>query len=350
MVSSSFHVTCPTEGQLRAHQDVADAAVASHLRGCDACTRRAADLRSTAQLAARAIADLDADAPSMVDADAAWAAHPRALTSPVRRTGWREVPASIAAAVVALLVAALLVVAPTARQAAADFLERFRAVRFEVVTFDPSQPMAGVERLADIADVDIDEQEHVVVDSVDEAADIVGFSPSSARTLPDNARAREIMAMAPMTVRATFRAERAPDLPPALDGASLVVSVPGSVVTQYTVGQDILLVGEAGQLVAEAEGADLAAIREYLLNRPEVPEDLARQLLAIDDWTATLPVPVPVDDMAWRETTVAGQPGLMLSDPVGAGLVWQRDGRIHAVGGTGFDVEQLREIAGGVSG
>jgi hypothetical protein len=40
----------------------------------------------------------------------------------------------------------------------------------------------------------------------------------------------------------------------------------------------------------------------------------------------------------------------MLSDPVGAGLVWQRDGRIYAVGGTGFDVEQLREIAGGVSG
>ena len=350
MVSSSFDVTCPTQGQLRAHQDVPDAAVALHLRGCDGCSHRAADLRSAAQLAARVIAGLDTEAPSIVDADEVWAAYPRAVTPPVGHRGWRRVPASVAAGVVALLVVALLVVAPTARQAAADFLQRFRAERFEVVTFDPNEPLAGVERLADIAEVDVVEGKPVVVDSAQEAADIVGFSPSSVHNLPGNAQARETMAMAPMTMRVTFRAARAPDLPPALDGASLVVSVPGSVVTRYAVGEDVLIVGEAGQLVAEAEGADLAVIREYVLSRPEVPEDLARQLLAIEDWTATLPVPVPVDGMAWRETTVAGQPGLMLSDPMGAGLLWQRDGQIHAVGGTGFDVEQLREIAGGVGG
>jgi hypothetical protein len=349
MVSSSSHAACPTDGQLRAHHDMADAVVASHLGGCEACSRRAADLRATARLAARAIADLDGDVPVTVDAGGAWAARPRA-TAPPPRSRWARVPLTAAAAVVVLLVAMLLVVTPTGRRAAANFLEQFRAERFEVVTFDPNQPGAAVEGLDDIADVDMDHAEPVVVDDPDEAADVVGFTPAAVRGLPDGARSEQTTASPPTTVRLTFRADRAPDLPSALDGASVVISVPGSVVTQYAVGQDMLFVAEAGQLVAEAQGADLGAIRDYVLSRPEVPEDLARQLLAIDDWTATLPVPLPVDEIAWRETTVDGQPGLMLSDPMGSGLLWQRDGRIHAIGGTGVDIERLHQLADGVGG
>jgi hypothetical protein len=347
MAWKTSDTACPTDGQLRAHHDAADPAVTRHLRGCASCARRAADLGATAQWAARTVAGLDADVPETVDVDGAWAARPPDPAEPGR---WTRIPVGLAATVVALLVATLLVITPTGRRAAASFLEQFRAERFEVVTVDPAQPWEDLEGLAEIADVEFDHAEPVDVEGPAEAADVVGFAPSTVRGLPDGARSESTMATPPSMVRVTLRADRAPDLPAELDGARVVISVPGAVVTHYTVGSDVLIAAEAGELVAEAEGADLAAIREYVLSRPEVPDDLARQLLAIDDWTATLPVPVPVDQMAWRETTVAGQPGLVLEDPMGAGLVWQRDGRIHALGGTGFDIEQLRELADGVGG
>lgn len=348
MVSSSFDLSCPTDGQLRAHHDVADNTISEHMAGCDGCTRRMNDLRESAHVAARAIAGLDGGA--HVDAEAALAALPGPATSRGWQARWSRVPNGIAAAVVALLVAGLLVLTPTGRQAAASFLDQFRAERFEVVTFDPNESWAGMEGLTEIAEVDTGEAvaEPVEVASVDEASQIAGFTPTSLDSLPDGAQAGRIMASAPSSIRVTFRAERAPDLPPELDGASLVVSVPGAVMMQSGTDQEPLFIAEAEQLVAEGEGADLEAIRTYLLNRPEVPDDLARQLLAIDDWTVTLPVPVPVDEMAWRETTVAGQPGLMLEDPMGAGLLWQHDGRIHAVAGTS-GIEELRDIADTIS-
>jgi hypothetical protein len=345
MVSSSFDLSCPTDGQLRAHHDAADVAISAHVAGCDDCTRRMNDLGEAARVAARAIAGLDAG--GRVDTEAALAALPRADASRGWRAPWSRVPTGIAAAVVGLLVAALLVFTPTGRQAAAAFLDQFRAERFEVITLDPEDSWAGMEELANIADVDFDEaqMEPAEVDSLDEASRIAGFTPTR---VPDAGEPEHIVASAPKSLRLTFRAERAPNLPPELDGARLIVSVPGTVMMQFGTDQDPLMVAEAEQLVVDAEGADLEAIRTYLLNRPEVPEDLARQLLAIDDWTVTLPVPVPVDEIAWRETTVAGQPGLMLEDPMGAGLVWQQDGRIHAVAGTS-GIEELRDIANNIN-
>ncbi|HSK91193.1 MAG TPA: hypothetical protein VK875_07765 [Euzebyales bacterium] len=347
MESSSHAATCPDDGRLRAHHDAPDPAVAAHTGECPACARRLAELRVAAQVAARAIAGLDDHGGAVIDARAAWAARPGAAHG---GRGWTRIPAAVAAGIVLLLVATLLVVTPTGRQAAANFLERFRAERFEVVTLDPEAPTAGFEALADLADVEVDDIDHVVVTDLDEAGDVAGFAPTPVTSLPDGAQAAESMASAPATVRITLRADRAPDLPAELDGARLVVSLPGSIVTTYAVGGDQLFVAEAGQLVAEAEGADLAAVRGYLLSRPEIPEDVAQQLLAIDDWATTVPVPVPVDSIAWRDTTAGGQPALMLEDPMGAGLLWQRDGRVHAVGGMGADIDELRRIADGVGG
>lgn len=342
-------MSCPTDELLRAHVDVADPAVAQHADGCTTCARRLDAVRDDAGFAAAAVAGLDGDGRADVDVEAALQAF--APTSEPVATRASQLPVSIAAGVVALAVAVLLVLTPTGREAAADFLAGFRAERFEVVTFDPEQPMQGLEALGAIADVDVAdvEQRPTEVDSLDAAAAVAGFAPSDVASLPDGATLRSIQASAPGMVRLRFRADQAPDLPAELDGATLVVSVPGAVASMYDVDGQALLVGEAGQLAVEAEGADLAAIRAYVLSRPEVPTGLAQQLLAIDDWTTTLPIPVPVDDIVWQDTTVAGAPGLVLSDPLGAGLLWQADGRIHAIGAEGgLDVDVLREIADGL--
>ncbi|HEX6254707.1 MAG TPA: hypothetical protein VFZ70_02750 [Euzebyales bacterium] len=355
-------MSCPTDGRLRAYIDDRDGSIAVHIASCGTCSGRLQVISDDAAFAGEAIAGLDGDA-GVSDGDAD-AAH-RAVTT-VYDTGpvaeqppavdharGPRVPLSTAAGLLALAVVALAAFTPVGRAAAADFLASFRAERFQVVTFDPERPIdhaEDVEGLADIADVEVDGPRTgtTVVDSVAEASEVAGFVPAEATSLPDGASLTAVHAAAPKTVRLRLRADRAPDLPAALDGAEVVVSVPGMVGSMYEVDGGTLVVGEAGQLTVDATGADLADIRAYLLGRPEVPQDLAAQLLAIDDWTTTVPIPIPVDEVVWDETTVGGAPGLMLSDPLGSGLLWQVDGRVHAVGAEGLDVDQLRAIADGI--
>lgn len=341
-------MTCPTDARLRAHIDVVDDHVTAHAAGCPPCATRLTAVRHDARLAAASIAALDGATGAPVDVEAA----ARAVVPDATATGAARprVRLSIAAGVVALLVAALVVATPTGRRAAADFLAGFRSERFEVVTFDPDQPMRSLEGLEEVVDVEADHvgREPAVVDGPAEAAAIAGFTPADVTSLPEGASLSSIQASAPGTVRLTLRADRAPDLPAELDGARLIVSVPGTVARTYDLDGQVLVIGDAGQLAVDAEGADLATIRTYLLSRPEVPQDLADQLLAIDDWTTTVPIPVPVDDVVWQETTVAGAPGLAVQDPVGSGLLWQADGRIHAVGAEGLDLDALRAIADGI--
>ena len=340
-------MSCPTDELLRTHVDAPDDRVTAHVADCDRCDDRLAALRDDARFAARAVADLDGDSPGgrQVDVDAAWrAAGPTPAPAPRRI----RLPIGVAAGVVALLVAGLAVFTPTGRQAAADFLAGFRSERFEVVTFDPDQPMAGLDQLEEIVGVDtggMDTTGPEAVESLAEAAEVSGFEVSRVGSLPDGAELDGIVASPPGTVRVTFRGDRAPGLPPALDGAQLIVAIPGAVASTYDVRGHQLMVGEAGQLAVDALGAELGTIRDYLLSRPEVPEDLARQLTEIDDWTTTVPIPVPVDTVVWEDTTVAGAPALMLDDAAASGLLWQADGRIHAVGAEGLGIDVLRAVA-----
>lgn len=341
-------MSCPTDAHLRAHLDEPDAATAAHVADCARCRRQADLARDDARFAAAAIGGLDDVEPARVDVDAAHRAVTASWSSAQHGRRWR-LPGAVAAAAVGLLVVALVGLTPTGRQAAADFLASFRAERFEVVTFDPDQPLGDTEGLADIFEVEGDgARDPRAVDTLDAAAETAGFAPSAPTTLPAGATLTGIEAQGPATVRLTLHAGRAPDLPRELAGAQVVVSLPGMVAMTYESDDGMLVVGEAGQLAVDARGADLADIRTYLLGRPEIPPDVAEQLRAIDDWTTTIPLPVPVDDLAWQETTVGDAAGLALSDPLGAGLLWQDDGRIHAVGGEGFDIDALRDIADGI--
>ena len=77
-----------------------------------------------------------------------------------------------------------------------------------------------------------------------------------------------------------------------------------------------------------------------------MPEDTVAQLRAIDDWTTTLPLPIPVDKAIWRETTLNGAPALIITDTTMkvSGILWQRDGVVHGVGGV-LTEQQMLDIA-----
>ena len=108
-----------------------------------------------------------------------------------------------------------------------------------------------------------------------------------------------------------------------------------------------VMIGQAREVEVRVEGnASLEEVRNFLLSMPNVPPDLARQLRSIQDWTSTLPIPVPVDKMSWQETNIDGAPAYILNDNtgLGSGVIWQRDGRILGVAGP-MKATELRKIA-----
>ena len=190
-----------------------------------------------------------------------------------------------------------------------------------------------------------------------EARELTGLAvadPDPA-TLPAIVRPEpQIMAAPASEVRLTLSRDRAPEVPEHLDGTTLVVGLPPLVVQAYTAYEDhpALVVAEAGQLTADTEGgATLEEVREYLLSLPDLPPETVAQLRALGDWRTTLPIPVPLGEVAWRETSVAGGPGLLFGDNSGLGsaVIWQRDGRIHGVGGA-LTAEEVSRIADALAG
>jgi hypothetical protein len=138
-------------------------------------------------------------------------------------------------------------------------------------------------------------------------------------------------------------------LPDKLHGATLVVALPPVVMLEYSAqdNKPAVMIGEAREVQVGVEGnASLDEVRNFLLGLPNVPPELARQLRSMQDWTSTLPIPVPVDKMTWQETTIAGAPAYILNDNtgLGSGVIWQRDGRILGVAGP-MKATDLRKIA-----
>ena len=254
----------------------------------------------------------------------------------------------------------LLLATPEGQAAASGFLAQFRTQRFAVVTFDPSSAdRSGLQRLERLGTLQrLPAQTAATragqeVPSVEEATRRVGFAiaqPDPA-TLPVGvSRTPKITAAPAGQIRFTFDRDKAAAyfrdlgrtdqrLPDKLHGTTLVVSTPPMAMLQYSAadGKPAVMVGQTSDVQVAVEGAaSLEEVREYLLSVPGIPPDLARQLRAMQNWESTLPIPVPVDKIAWRETTIHGGQGLVLSDNTGLGsaALWRLgNGRIYGVAG-----------------
>jgi len=64
-----------------------------------------------------------------------------------------------------------------------------------------------------------------------------------------------------------------------------------------------------------------------------VPPDIAAQIRAIKDPSSTLPIPIPKGLATTGQVQVNGVQGLLIKAVLGAGVVWQENGVIYAVGG-----------------
>lgn len=85
-----------------------------------------------------------------------------------------------------------------------------------------------------------------------------------------------------------------------------------------------------------SSGASLQTLADWFAAQPGVSPNLVAQIKAIGDPTQTLPIPIRFDKQSATKVSVDGVEGLSIGDETGIGsaIVWLKDGRLFAVGGT----------------
>lgn len=346
---------CADSVALRTHLDHPKAELDAHLDTCDMCTGLLRSVASDAGFTERALALLDPVVDEVLDDAVLGVALSEIGPAPVvvgpvvrrRRLDGRRIVLGGVAAVVVLVVA----LTPAGRNAVANALDAFRGESLQVVTVDTEAWAASldpedVQALTALGEIDMSGMfEPEEVGDIAEAEAVSGILAPSLTEAPDR-----FVAMAPGTARLELVARAGNGVPADLDGAALIVEVPGALGAVYgpADGPPELVVGRSGLLVIRAEGAPLDAIRSFILSRQELPADLRAQLTAMGDWRSTIPVPVPVDGPSWEEVVVAGRPAIAFGDDSGVGSLVIRqdpDGVTVVVGRIG--VGEALELAAG---
>ncbi|MCL4533536.1 MAG: zf-HC2 domain-containing protein [Bacteroidetes bacterium] len=391
---------CEKPGVLRAYLDnELDAAAASrveaHLAACPGCRLALEQVRANASAVASRLEALEPSTAGAAEQARAWAAiqsrlHAgRAIPSHIDgtafnpnnglagagRTGqpggmWTMISnalslrqrAALAAGLVALLLAGAMML-PAGRAAAVDFLNLFRVQKFVAVSVDPSRPFNAFAYLERIGKVTLPQGRGVGSLTTAPLAEVdakAGIKLQRPTIIPPGVSDRPQVRVIP-AAEASFTLDRQkteaylkssgaanPSVPAKYDGARLVVKVPTAVTMTYVNADAMprLIIGQLASPTATVEGkVSLGELREFLLGLPGLPPDTVAQLRAINDWTQTLPVPVPRDRAVWHDVSLGGTPALAVTDPsAGAsGVIWQRDGVVYGVAGLSSE-QQLLEI------
>ncbi|UIO41135.1 zf-HC2 domain-containing protein [Brevibacillus brevis] len=94
------------------------------------------------------------------------------------------------------------------------------------------------------------------------------------------------------------------------------------------------------------EGVDLAQLRETFLALPFIPDQVKKQMISIEDWQHTLPVPYMADgESKMKEVKVNGQNGMLITGKYNTHLMWQQDGQIHMLEGSEKNADGLLDFA-----
>ena len=99
---------------------------------------------------------------------------------------------------------------------------------------------------------------------------------------------------------------------------------------------EFIAIVQAKTPTVTSSGASLPELAAWFAAQPGMPQHLAAEVAAIGDPSRTLPIPIRVDTQRAVPVTVDGVKGLAIGDETGIGsaVIWTRDGRFYAVGGT----------------
>ena len=100
---------------------------------------------------------------------------------------------------------------------------------------------------------------------------------------------------------------------------------------------------------AFSSGTPFATARDYLLDLPGMPDEVATQLRGYSADGTTLPLPVPADEATASDTEVGGVPATLLESRDGAftAVVWVDEGVVTAVAGS-LSADEVLSVARGL--
>lgn len=356
----------PTEGDLRRLLDepagVADAD-RQHVLQCPQCLDGLTAARRDAWLVDAALTT----SARAFDVDAAWARLSAATAAPAtRRQDSPMRPGRLRTllrrpATAALAVAVVLTGAGTA--AANDWLPAFRTERVAPLSLTTADLVSLPDLRAYGTLVVTGEPELRSVPDAATAEAQTGLDLPEVRDLPDGVVGEPVHQVS-SELSATFtfstgRAARAaadagaelPAPPAGLDGSSVRLDAgPGvAQVWRSASGAPALLVGRAVAPTASSAGLPFEQVRDYLLSLPGLPDGVADQLRTFAADGATLPLPVPADEVTTSQTEVGRSPATLLvsRDRALAGVVWVRAGVLTVVAGS-LDDDEVLAVARGL--
>jgi hypothetical protein len=358
----------PTEGVLRRLLDEpagVTLADRSHVADCAHCLLGLAEVRSDADLVAATLSTGPSpDGSTDLDVGAAWqrlsaaaAVVPdRGTVTPIRSA--RRRPGLRRPAVAALAVAVVLTGAGTA--AANDWLPIFRAERVEAVSLT-TKDLVALPDLSAYGELALPDEPQVrSLSSAADAAEFTGLQIPRVSELPSGVSGEPIhQVVGEVSATFTFSAERAaraaaesgealPPPPAGLDGSAVRLDAgPGTAqIWTSSSGAPALVVARAKAPRAFSSGVAFTEVRDYLLELPGLPDDVAAQLRTFTTDGSVLPLPVPADQATTSSTQVDGLPATVVQArnlPL-TGVVWVEDGAVTVVAGS-LSVDEVLSIA-----
>lgn len=139
---------------------------------------------------------------------------------------------------------------------------------------------------------------------------------------------------------AASRGVRVNPMPSTINGSTLVVNAGPALVevwglsaTSTELQMPTLVIAQTRVPTVDSTGATVSQLEDYLVSQPGVPPDFAAQIKAVKDPSTTLPIPIPKGFATTENVQINGVQGLLIKAALGAGVVWEKDGVIYAVGG-----------------
>ncbi len=257
------------------------------------------------------------------------------------------------------------------RATAADMLKIFRVDKIQTIAINPSdlteletifREKGGKVDIRNFGTVESTGKVTATKATLDEAGKAVDFPLSMPREIPEGYTAPVYTVYKGMQINFNLNTEAINSsikslggdkfLPRELDGKTFSLRVPDAVNAEYKSsdgGRELLLAQARSPEIRVPSGVDENTVRDALLSIPVLPDNLRKQLAAINDWQHTLPV--PNINGSTTEVTVNGEEGVYIKANAGHeqrqvnSLVWHDNGVIRMICGDDLTLDQATAIA-----
>jgi len=287
----------------------------------------------------------------------------------------RVAPLPVFATGVAVAVIVALFAFPSVRVSAQAMLDLFRVRKFAAVQFDPQRLEKLKSTVKEDAALEVFDHEKLqepgppqYFTALAPAAAVAGLQPLAPTILPFGLVADTVTVEGEGSMRLTVNEPKLEALlqslnlgdvqvPAGINGKSIEVHKPHVLVQRFVNGsRHAALVQARSPEVQVPAGLDVERLGEIGLRILGLDAGEAHRVATATDWRSTLVVPVPITASTFRQITVHGQPGLLVTttgapengrrgNPNGSICLWTENDRVFGLMGNlpPDDVLQMAE-------